>query len=126
MEVIMAVCRLIALNSIKNIVLYAMVLTLFSCASGSGGSSTSVTTLSWVAPAEREDGSPLALSEISGYRIYYGTESGVYLGQIYINDGSALQAQLSGIPSGTYFAVVTTVDTDGRESGYSSEVMVVL
>jgi hypothetical protein len=123
MEVIMAVCRLIALNSIKNIVLYAMVLSLFSCASGGSGSEA---TMSWVAPAEREDGTPLALSEISGYRIYYGTKSGVYQGQIYIDDGSATQKQLSGIPSGTYYAVVTTIDTEGRESQYSSEIVVTI
>jgi hypothetical protein len=82
--------------------------------------------MSWVAPAEREDGTPLALSEISGYRIYYGTKSGVYQGQIYIDDGSATQKQLSGIPSGAYYAVVTTIDTEGRESQYSSEIVVTI
>jgi len=66
----------------------------------------------------------LALSEIAGYRIYYGTVPGVYQSQIDINDQTVDQAQIVDIPLGTYYVVMTTIDAEGRESGYSSELAV--
>jgi hypothetical protein len=108
---------------------------ILSC-SGDGGSasdSVSVTvtaappsgqdiSLSWVAPVEREDNTPISMSEIAGYKIYYGTTQGEYTSSIDIADGSAEGYKITGLPSGTYYIVVTTYDTDGRESGYSQAV----
>ena len=93
-------------------------LPLVACSGGDGGA-TSTSGISWVAPSEREDNAGLALSEIAGYRIYYGVEAGVYLDKIEINDPTATQAQLSGIPSGKYFVVMTTIDIEGLESLWS-------
>jgi hypothetical protein len=87
--------------------------------SGGGGTNAD---LSWVAPTERVDGSVLVLSDIAGYRIYYGLEPGVYHNQIDVNDHTATQVQLSGLLSGEYFIVMTTIDTNGRESSFSQEV----
>ncbi len=81
--------------------------------------------LSWVAPAEREDNSGLLLSEISGYKVYYGTTSGKYPNTIPVNNGSATGYTITGLNSGTYYFVVTTLDTDGRESQYSTEIVAV-
>ena len=115
----------------RSIYLLALILIfpLFSCSGGDGGdlgdgSAPSNAKLSWVAPSEREDNSGLSLSEIAGYRIYYGTESGNYQSQIDVNDGSAVDAQIFGIPRGTYYIALTTIDVDGRESAYSAEVIV--
>ena len=80
--------------------------------------------LSWLATLEREDGTGMWPEEIAGYRIYYGTVAGYYPNQFVVNDGSVTQAQISGVTPGTYYAVVTTVDSDGFESRYSSEVVV--
>ena len=80
--------------------------------------------LSWLATLEREDGTGMWPEEIAGYRIYYGTVAGYYPNQFVVNDGSVSQAQIPGVPPGTYYAVVTTVDSDGLESTYSSEVVV--
>lgn len=80
-------------------------------------------TVSWVTPSEREDGSPLSLSDIGGYLIYYGTVSGDYQDEFDINDGSitsVTQADLV-LTAGTYYFVMTAYDTDGRESAYSEE-----
>ena len=41
-----------------------------------------------------------------------------------INNRTATQAVLAGIPSGTYCVAVTAVDVDGRESIYSVEVVI--
>jgi len=118
-------------NSFRLKYLFALILVspLFACSSESGGSASGDSTtskaadLSWVAPSEREDGTGLALSEIAGYRIYYGTTAGIYQNQIDINDKTAQETQIANIPEGTYFAVMTTIDTDGRESDFSSEVV---
>ena len=79
-------------------------------------------TLSWVAPAEREDNSALSLSAIAGYKVYYGTTQGQYPNSVAINDGTAVAYTFTGLPAGTYYFVVTTIDTDGRESQYSAVV----
>ncbi len=82
--------------------------------------------LSWIAPAEREDNSALSLSAIAGYKIYYGATQGQYSDNITINDGTAVDYTFTGLPGDTYYFVVTTVDTEGRESQYSSEVTITI
>ena len=80
--------------------------------------------LSWVAPAEREDNSALSLSAIAGYKVYYGTTQGQYTDSVTINNGTAAGYTFTGLPAGTYYFVVTTIDTEGRESQYSSVVTI--
>ena len=82
--------------------------------------------LSWVAPSEREDSTPISLSEIAGYKIYYGTTPGQYTNSVDINDGIAEGYTFKALPLGTYFFVVTTYDAEGRESQYSPEVTKVI
>lgn len=96
---------------------------------GSGGStvggSTSTTgslSLRWTAPSARSDGSALALSEIGGYRIYYGTSRGNYPGSYDQTNGAATSATVSNLASGTYYLVMSTYDTSGREGPRSAEV----
>ena len=79
-------------------------------------------TLSWVAPAEREDNSAILLSEIAGYKIHYGTTQGQYPNSVTVNDGTAEGHTITDLSAGTYYFVVTTLDTDGRESQNSPEV----
>ena len=82
--------------------------------------------LSWVAPAEREDNSGISLSEIAGYKIYYGTSQGQYPNKITINDGTAVGHTFTDFHAGNYYFVVTTLDTNGRESRYSTEVVITI
>jgi hypothetical protein len=89
----------------------------------SGGSATGSFSLSWTAPVSRTDGSPLALSEIGGYRVYYGTSPGNYPNSINITNGSLQSATLSGVPLGTYYVAMSTYDTSGVESNYSAPVV---
>lgn len=117
----------------------SIMLPVLACGSGSGsGTALSegdsqdpipiinpVPTISWVAPSEREDGTPILLSEIAGYRIYYGTSVGEYSNPINILDGAATAAELDSLSlSGSYYIVITTVDLDGRESRFSQEVSI--
>ena len=80
--------------------------------------------LSWTAPSEREDNTAISLSEIAGYKIYYGTTQGDYRSSINIDDNSADGHTFMDFPVGTYFFVITTYDMNGRESQYSSELSV--
>jgi hypothetical protein len=79
-------------------------------------------TLRWTAPVARTDGSPLSLSEIDGYRIYYGTGKGNYNRQHVLANGSATSATINNINNGTYFLVMTSYDNNGLESARSGEV----
>ena len=79
--------------------------------------------LAWVAPVEREDGTPISMSEIAGYRVYYGMSEGDYTNEVDISDRGTMQATLSDLLSGTYYIVVTTYDMEGRESSYSPVVI---
>lgn len=90
---------------------------------GSGsGPSTGDFSLSWTAPVIRLDGSPMSLAEIGGYRIYYGSTQGDYPDSVDINDGATTAATVSNVPVGTYYIVMTTYDSGGRESTQSGVV----
>ena len=86
------------------------------------GASQTVT-LAWVAPVEREDGTPISMTEISGYRVYYGMSEGDYTHEVDVKDSDTMQVTLDSLIPGTYYIVVTTYDTEGRESAYSSPVV---
>ena len=88
-----------------------------------GGTTTGAITLQWTAPVTRSDGTPLQLSEISGYRVYYGTSPGNYPNHINITNGTLQSATLNGIPVGSYYVAMTTLDTSGLESGYSAAIV---
>lgn len=129
----MFILRIYSISRLNYLLSLILLLSLVSCSGGDGDSTSASTSslsrsveLNWIAPSGREDGSGLSLSEIGGYRLYYGVESGNYQSQIEINDSSADKVELIGIgiPRGTYYVVMTTVDMDGRESLYSSEVVV--
>lgn len=83
--------------------------------------STGNVTLRWVAPSTRSNGTSLSLSQISGYRIRYGTAPGSYTRSAMNSDGDTAHT-VRGLAPGTYYFVVNTVDTSGRESGYTRPV----
>ena len=84
---------------------------------------TGVLELSWSAPSTRTDGEPLSLSEIDGYRIYYGKQKGEYVKGADLKDGSAQSVTVTGVPVGEYYVVMTTYDANGVESDYSQSVV---
>ena len=74
----------------------------FSITVNAAAAQTGSVSLSWTAPVSRADGSALALSEISGYTVYYGTSSGNHPNSLTINDGSATSATITDLPLGTF------------------------
>ena len=90
--------------------------------SGTHVDKTGVLELSWSAPSTRTDGEPLSLSDIDGYRLYYGKHKGEYVKGADIKDGAAQTATVTGVPVGKYYVVMTTYDINGVESDYSQSV----
>jgi hypothetical protein len=98
----------------------------FSVTVSSTAPETGSATLSWVAPATRANGDPLALSEIEGYTLYYGESAGNYANSRQINDVSSTSITITDLPFSTYYFVVTTRDTLGKESAFSEMVKAVV
>lgn len=82
--------------------------------------------LTWVAPSEREDNTGILLSEIAGYKIYYGSSQDFYSGSVDINDRSTAGYTFRNFSAGTYYFVITTLDTNGQESPFSSEIQLII
>lgn len=79
-------------------------------------------TVTWEAPTTNEDGSPL--TDLAGYKVYYGTDSNSY--QSVVDVGDVLTYSLIGLDEGTYYIAVTAYDTSANESDYSNEVSKVI
>lgn len=76
--------------------------------------------LSWVAPEENVDGS--SLTDLAGYRIYYGTSSRSYSDMVDLANPAATAHTLT-LASGDYYVAMTALDGEGNESAYSNEVI---
>ena len=83
-------------------------------------------TITCTDPIEREDGTPLAVGEIDYRRWLMGTAPGEYQNNIAETGQCSLLVDYTDVPDGSYYYVITVVDTDGRESRYSNEYTVVV
>lgn len=77
-------------------------------------------TLSWVPPTTRTDGT--TLTDLAGFRVYYGSSSGNYPNSISITNPKLTGYTIEALPAGTYYFVTTAFDAGGKESAYSSAV----
>ena len=75
-------------------------------------------TLSWTAPTQNSDGS--ALSDLAGYKIYYGTSEGIYPHKISIDTSGTTTYVVENLAPDTYFFVATAVNSKGMESDFSA------
>ncbi|TMH09443.1 MAG: fibronectin type III domain-containing protein [Betaproteobacteria bacterium] len=81
------------------------------------GSATA--TLAWSAPQTNADGS--AMTQLAGFRIYYGTAHGDYSRMISVDSASTLSYTIQNLAPGTYYMVVAAVDVNNNESLPSPE-----
>jgi hypothetical protein len=63
---------------------------------------------------------PNTEADLAGYKIYYGTTSGVY--STIISAGLQTAYTVTNLPAGTYYFAVTAINSSGLEGGYSNEV----
>jgi hypothetical protein len=75
-------------------------------------------TLSWTAPTENTDGS--TLSNLSGYRIRYGTSASSLTQTIVIDNASVTTYVVENLAPATWYFAVTAVNSSGAESNYSN------
>ena len=75
-------------------------------------------TLTWTPPTQNTDGSPL--TDLVGYRIYWGNGGGVYPQSVTINNPGVSSYVVENLPPGDYEFVATALNSAGVESGFSN------
>ncbi|HEU4619245.1 MAG TPA: putative Ig domain-containing protein [Gammaproteobacteria bacterium] len=76
-------------------------------------------TLTWTAPTQRTDGSPLL--DLAGFRIYWGTSSDSLGNKIPVDNPGLTTYVVENLASGyTYYFATTAVDSKGVESSMSN------
>jgi hypothetical protein len=73
--------------------------------------------LSWTAPTQNEDGTDL--TNLAGYKIYWGTTTGTYPNSVTIDNPTVTTYLVENLAPGTYEFVATAFNTSGVESQYS-------
>ena len=81
---------------------------------------TGTATLTWLAPEANADGS--ALTDLAGYRIYYGNVSGQYDRQLDISGAGTMSAVIDNLSQGSWYFAATALNSSGLESALSNEV----
>jgi len=76
-------------------------------------------TLSWVAPTQNTDGSPLM--DLAGYKIFYGTSSRNYDHEIRLDNPSMTTYVVENLVPNTYYFAAKSFNSSGIDSDYSGE-----
>ena len=84
------------------------------------GAATGTATVTWSAPTQRVDGSPIG--ELAGYRVLYGKSSRDYDYSVELNSTGLNRYVLEGLGSGTWYFAVQAITSDGLTSAPSREV----
>ena len=77
-------------------------------------------TIAWTPPTNNEDGSPL--TDLAGYRIYYGTSAGDLTEVIELNSPGITSYVIEDLAPGTYFLAMTSFNSEGIESRRTAEI----
>jgi hypothetical protein len=75
-------------------------------------------TLSWTPPTQNSDGT--ALTDLAGYRIYYGRQEGYYPNRLVVDNPGLTTYVVENLSANTYYFVATAVNADGIESEFSN------
>jgi len=78
--------------------------------------------LSWTAPLTRENGESLAMGEIAGFEVVYGTSAENLDNSLAIGDASVDELLVDELTEGTWYFAIRTLDTDGNRSRLSEVV----
>jgi hypothetical protein len=78
--------------------------------------------LSWTAPLTRENGDSLAMGEIAGFEVVYGTSAESLDQSLAIGDASVDELLVDELTEGTWYFAIRTLDTDGNRSRLSEVV----
>jgi putative Ig domain-containing protein len=81
-------------------------------------------TLTWTPPTENIDGT--ALTNLAGYRLYWGNQSSHYTSSIAVMNPGITTYVVENLAKGTYYFAATAVNVYGAESGPSPETTAVV
>jgi hypothetical protein len=84
------------------------------------GNSQSNVTLSWQAPTQNADGTPLV--DLKGYKVHYGAASKTYSDTIQVANAGITTYVVQNLEAGKYYFAVTAYNSAGQESSLSPEV----
>ncbi len=70
-------------------------------------------------PTQNTDGSPL--TDLTGYKIYYGTSPGYYPNQITIDNPGIAIYVVENLTPNTYYFVITAINSSRFQSPISNE-----
>jgi hypothetical protein len=76
--------------------------------------------LTWTPPTENTDNS--VLTDLAGYKIYFGTSAGSYNDAITIDNPGLTSYLVEDLASSDWYFAMTAVNSSGVESSYSIEV----
>lgn len=76
--------------------------------------------LTWIAPTQNEDGTPL--TDLDGYLLYRGPSSGDYTESIDVGDVTAFEWTFDAPEGSRWYYNVTAYDLSRNESVYNGEV----
>lgn len=74
--------------------------------------------LTWNPPTQNTDGS--ALTDLAGYRVYWGTSQGSYTNSVTISNPGLSSYVVDQLTPSTWYFAVTAVNAAGAESSYSN------
>jgi hypothetical protein len=80
--------------------------------------STGSASLSWTAPTENTDGTPV--TNLAGYHIYYGVSEGAMTTTINVTDVTETSYVVAGLAPGTYYFAVVAYNSAGMDSSQSN------
>ena len=90
----------------------------FAIAVNAVSSSTGAATLSWSAPTQNTDGS--ALTDLAGYRIYYGTNAATLTQMVQVSGVGMSSYVLENLAPSTYYFAIRAYTSGGTESSNSN------
>jgi Putative Ig domain len=90
----------------------------FVIAVNSPSPSTGSASLSWTAPTQNTDGTPIV--GLAGYHIYYGTSAGAMTTTVTLTDPTVTSFVVSGLASGTYYFTIVAYNSAGMDSSESN------
>jgi len=79
-------------------------------------------TISWNMPTSYSDGSPFAITDIGGYRLYHGTSQDNMVIVADLNNSSLLTYTFANLSSGAHYFSVSAYNQSGIESSLSAPI----
>jgi Putative Ig domain len=85
-----------------------------------GSSPTGSATLSWDAPTQYTDGTPMSATDLAGYHVYHGMSASNLNDVIMVDGATTLSYVVNNLVAGTHYFAVSAVTVTGAESALSN------